>query len=200
MIINAGFEKISKYIDDDKVLLPTRKTKCSAGYDMYVAEDTIVPSWSNFIETDFSNQLIKDLSVYYQSFEDFVKSTPYDLKTTETFVKKYNKKTTLVPMGVKAYMPDDWYLQLSMRSSMPHKHWLMIANAPGIIDADYYNNPDNEGHIYFQVINLLPFDVILKKGDCIGQGIFLQYGTVNNDSSNGERLGGFGSTDENSST
>lgn len=199
MNIKAGFEKISKYKDDEGVKLPTRKTKCSAGYDMYVAEDTVVPSWSSMIEADFANELAKDLGTYYGSFEDFVKSLPYSLETTETLVKKYNKKTTLVPMGVKAFMPNDWYLQLSMRSSMPHKHWLMIANAPGIIDADYYNNPDNEGHIYFQVINMLPFDIILKKGDCIGQGIFLQYGTCENDTADGDRLGGFGSTDANTS-
>lgn len=199
MNIKAGFEKISKYAEDEGVKLPTRKTKCSAGYDMYVAEDTVVPSWSNMIETQFANDLAKDLSTYYGSFEEFIQSLPYDLETTETLIKKYNKKTTLVPMGVKAYMPDDWYLQLSMRSSMPHKHWLMIANAPGIIDADYYNNPDNEGHIYFQVVNFLPFDIILHKGDCIGQGIFLQYGVAEGDNAEGERMGGFGSTDENPS-
>lgn len=200
MRIKAGFEKISKYANDEEVKLPVRKTARSAGYDMYVAEDTVVPSWSSMIEAEFANDLAKDLATYYGSFEEFIQSLPYDLDTTATLVKKYNKKTTLVPMGVKAYMPDDWYLQLSMRSSMPHKHWLMIANAPGIIDADYYNNPDNEGHIYFQVINLLPFDIILHKGDCIGQGIFLQYGVADDDSADGERMGGFGSTDENSST
>jgi len=37
-----------------------------------------------------------------------------------------------------------------------------------IIDSDYYNNPDNEGHIYFQIINLFPQDIILQKGDKIG--------------------------------
>ena len=63
-----------------------------------------------------------------------------------------------------------------------------------IIDADYYNNPDNEGHIYFQIINLAPFDIVLRKGDAIGQGILKSYLTVNDDNANGERLGGFGST------
>ena len=199
MNIKAGFEKISKYTEDEGIIIPTRKTKCSAGYDFCVAEDTVVPSWSSAIEADFANELAKDLSKYYGSFEEFVKSLPYDLNTTATLVKKYGHKVTLVPTGIKAYMPDDWYLQLSVRSSLSNKHWLLLANGTGIIDADYYNNPDNEGHIYFQIINLLPFDVILKKGDCIGQGIFLQYGTCENDAADGERLGGFGSTDENTS-
>lgn len=200
MNIKAGFEKISKYADDERIIIPTRKTAKSAGYDFCVAEDTVVPSWSSAIEADFANELAKDLSKYYGSFEEFVKSLPYDLNTTATLVKKYGHKVTLVPTGIKAYMPDDWYLQLSVRSSLSNKHWLLLANGTGIIDADYYNNVDNEGHIYFQIINLLPFDVILKKGDCIGQGIFLQYGTVENDAAEGERVGGFGSTDANTST
>jgi dUTP pyrophosphatase len=200
MNIKAGFEKISKYADDEGIIIPTRKTAKSAGYDFCVAEDTVVPSWSSAIEADFANELAKDLSKYYGSFEEFVKSLPYDLNTTATLVKKYGHKVTLVPTGIKAYMPDDWYLQLSVRSSLSNKHWLLLANGTGIIDADYYNNVDNEGHIYFQIINLLPFDVILKKGDCIGQGIFLQYGTVENDAAEGERVGGFGSTDANTST
>lgn len=196
MNINAGFKRISKYKDDESIILPVRKTKASAGYDFYVAEDIVVPSWSSTIEADFANELAKDLSSYYGTFEDFVKTLPYDLETTSTLVKKYNHKVTLVPTGIKAYMPDDWYLQLSVRSSLPLKHWIILGNGVGIIDSDYYNNPDNEGHIYFQLINLLPFDIQLKKGDCIGQGVFLQYGTVNDDKGNDtERVGGLGSTD-----
>jgi dUTP pyrophosphatase len=43
----------------------------------------------------------------------------------------------------------------------------MLANGIGIIDSDYYNNPDNEGHIMFAI---LPFegDVTFKKGERIG--------------------------------
>lgn len=195
MNIDAKFEKIEQYKDDPKIIIPMRKTAKSAGYDFYVAEDTVIPSYLSEIEADFANQLAKDLSSYYGSFNEFVESLPYDLNTVSTLVKKYKKKVTLVPTGVKAKMPDDWYLQLSVRSSLPLKHWLVLANGVGIIDADYYNNPDNEGHIYFQIINLLPFDIILKKGDCIGQGVFLQYGTTVDDMANGEREGGFGSTD-----
>jgi dUTP pyrophosphatase len=84
-----------------------------------------------------------------------------------------------------------------VRSSLPLKHWLILANGVGIIDADYYNNPDNEGHIYFQIINLLPFDVVIKKGECFGQGILIPYSTTENDNgSDTVRSGGFGSTNE----
>ena len=84
-----------------------------------------------------------------------------------------------------------------MRSSCPLKHWLILANGVGIIDADYCDNPDNEGEIFFQVINLSPVDIILHKGDAIGQGIIKPY-LVFADEVNPEaiREGGFGSTDE----
>ena len=66
-----------------------------------------------------------------------------------------------------------------------------------LIDADYYNNPDNEGEIFFQIINLAPFAIQLKRGDAIGQGIIKPYLTTEDDAATGERTGGFGSTDKN---
>jgi hypothetical protein len=70
----------------------------------------------------------------------------------------------------------------------------MMGNSVGVIDADYADNPDNEGHIYFQVINLSPVDIQLKKGDIIGQGIIKRYEITDDDNAVGERMGGFGST------
>ena len=63
-----------------------------------------------------------------------------------------------------------------------------------VIDADYYNNLDNEGHIYFQIINLSPFDIVLQKGEAIGQGIIKKYEITEDDNASGVRMGGFGST------
>ena len=108
--------------------------------------------------------------------------------------KDFRLRPTLVPTGIKCEMPEGFYLELSVRSSCPLKHWLILANGVGIIDADYYNNPDNEGHIYFQMINLSPFDIVLRKGDVIGQGILKKYFITDDDAAQGERLGGFGST------
>ena len=70
-----------------------------------------------------------------------------------------------------------------------------MANSVGIIDGDYYNNPDNEGHIFFQMINFSPVPIILKKGDCIGQGIIKPYLKTEDDNTVDLRKGGFGSTD-----
>ena len=109
-------------------------------------------------------------------------------------MKKLNTSLVLVPTGVKANLETNQVLELSIRSSIPMSSYLSLGNSTGIIDADYYNNPSNEGHIFFQIINLSPCDILLKKGDIIGQGVIYQYCTTDDDQSNTERSGGLGST------
>jgi dUTP pyrophosphatase len=46
----------------------------------------------------------------------------------------------------------------------------------------------------FQFYNFFPFDIEIKKGERIGQGIFKKYLKSDDDISEGERQGGFGST------
>lgn len=104
-----------------------------------------------------------------------------------------NMKPVLVKTGIKAYMQPGEYLQLANRSSNPKKG-LFLANGIGVIDADYYNNENNDGHIMFQYINLSPDAVTIKKGDKIGQGIFQQFLITDDDFAEGTRTGGFGST------
>lgn len=108
--------------------------------------------------------------------------------------KSTKAKPTLVTTGVKCYLDPDCYLELSVRSSTPLKYWLLLANGVGIIDADYADNEDNEGEIFFQLINLSPYPIRLHKGDIIGQGIIKKYETVADDAAAGQRIGGLGST------
>ena len=91
-------------------------------------------------------------------------------------------------------MADNYVLCMYPRSGLGFKYQVALANTTGIIDSDYYNNPDNEGEIFFQIINLSPIPIILKEGDCIGQGIIKRYETTEDDSASGTRIGGFGST------
>ena len=63
-----------------------------------------------------------------------------------------------------------------------------------IIDSDYYQNPSNEGEIFLQLFNLLPTDILLRKGDKIGQGIIQTYNVTEDDVTGEDRKGGFGST------
>lgn len=174
------FQLASGY--DDKNLLPVRSTKFSAGYDFLVAEDIVVPSFANQMK------ILND----YLSHENI--DGEYPLNEVADITKSMGLKPTLVPTGVKAYIPEGYFLQLSVRSSCPLKYWLILANGVGIIDRDYWCNPTNDGAIFFQIINLFPYDIQLRKGDKIGQGIFLPFQKVVGDVTAAERVGGFGST------
>lgn len=126
-------------------------------------------------------------------------SAGYDIESAEDIVIpsfRMGTKPTLIKTGLKYYMENDEYLMLVNRSSNPVKRGLVLANSVGIIDADYYNNPDNDGHLMYAFYNYSKEDITIKKGDTIGQAIFMKYLLVDNDSSNDERKGGFGSTDK----
>ena len=101
---------------------------------------------------------------------------------------------TIVKTGIKAYMKEDEVLEMYDRSSNPKKLGLVIPNAVGIIDADYYGNPDNDGEICFEFYNVFPFDVTIHAGEKLGQGIFKNFLKVDGDNTTAERLGGIGST------
>ncbi|MFR5682875.1 MAG: dUTP diphosphatase [Clostridia bacterium] len=124
-------------------------------------------------------------------------SAGYDVEAAEDCVIpafSLGQKPTLVKTGLKAYMQDGEYLMLCNRSSNPGKKGLVMANSIGIIDKDYYGNPDNDGHFMFAFFNIKAEDVEIKKGDVIGQAIFCKYSVTDDDKAQGERLGGFGST------
>ena len=142
-----GF-KVAKGFENSNIILPKRQTKNSAGYDFYVASDTVIKAHS----------------------------------------------IALIPTGIKAYMESDEVLSIYVRSSMPLKKGLTLANNVGIIDSDYFENPDNDGHIMIQVLNITDKDIIVKKDERIAQGIFTKYLLADNDDTKEERLGGFGST------
>lgn len=127
-------------------------------------------------------------------------SAGYDIEAAEDVVVPSFKKgmnPTLIKTGIKAYMQDDEVLMLYNRSSNPKKKGLILANSVGVIDKDYYGNQDNDGHIMFAFYNIKDEDVTIKKGEAIGQAVFQKYLVTDNDSAEGERIGGFGSTNKN---
>ena len=126
-------------------------------------------------------------------------SAGYDIECAEDTIvmpMKDSYKPTLITTGIKAYMEDDEVLFLYNRSSNPKKKGLILANSVGVIDKDYYENPDNDGHIMFAFYNITENPVLVKKGEAIGQGIFSKYLITDDDNAKGERTGGFGSTDK----
>lgn len=143
------------------------------------------------LEAKDNEALAKEAQKYFDRFQgDFT----LDLNQIKALVKAAGTKLTLVPTGVKCKLEDDQVLHLYIRSSCPLNHYLFLGNGTGVIDSDYYNNEDNEGHIFFQIINLSPFNIVVKKGDIIGQGEITRFCKTDDDEANGVRTGGFGST------
>ncbi|AMB99292.1 dUTP diphosphatase [Aerococcus urinaehominis] len=176
-----GFEVITSY-QDQGIELPKRATKRAAGYDIAAGETVTIPSiWSTVV-----SYVAKDWSMFKAA------------KNFKQAIKEEVMKPTLVPTGLKAYMGEEEYLQLTCRSSNPLKRFLTLPNGVGIIDSDYYNNKNNEGHIYVQLLNFGLRDITIQKGDRIAQGIFLNFLATDDDdtSTAQERSGGFGSSDE----
>lgn len=178
----AIFEKVTRYADKE-IPMPVRKTAQSAGYDLVAAEDYIIPSIFNLASEATEHWTVAD--------DEYI-----TMEQMSKFTKATNYKPTLVSTGMKCKLDNGTFLQLSVRSSSSLKHWLMLANGVGIIDADYYNNPDNEGEIFLQIYNLSPFNIQIKEGEAIGQGIILPFGITEDDIVMGERTGGFGSTND----
>ena len=124
-------------------------------------------------------------------------SAGYDFYAIEDVIVppyKIGDDPFMVATGVKVMMYSDEFLMLVNRSSNPKKKKLVIPNSVGIIDADYYNNPDNEGEMYFGFYNLSNEPIEIKKGEKLGQGIFMDFHVTDDDNASGERVGGFGST------
>lgn len=177
----SNFEIITKY-KDKNIQLPKRSTEKSAGYDFYAAEDCIIPSYFKSIFN-------------IDDFSELTKKT-YNLNESAKLIKDLNLKASLVPTGIKVKLNDDEELELRSRSSIASKNLLFLANGVGTIDADYYNNIENEGHIMIAFFNISPFDIEIKKGDKIAQGLIKKYYITDNDkmTEKDRRTGGFGST------
>ena len=120
-------------------------------------------------------------------------SAGYDFFNPETEIILPNE-IKYVKTGIKAAFPEGEMLMLCNRSSNPKKKGLVLVNGVGIVDADYYNNTDNEGEIAFAFMNITNEVVLLEAGEKLGQGIFVKFGIVDDDNAEGTRQGGFGST------
>ncbi len=130
---------------------------------------------------------VKDDKKLYESYNLPVRKTKYaagyDFEAIEDFVIHPNE-IKKIPTGIKADMEDDEVLLLIDRSSQGFKYNVRMCNQVGVIDKDYYNNEDNEGHMWVKLQNEGDKDYIVKKGEGIIQGIFIKYLKVDNEEEN----------------
>ena len=122
-------------------------------------------------------------------------SAGYDFYSTETFTIK-PQESKLIWSDVKAYMQIGEVLEIYVRSSIGINKHLMLSNLTGIIDADYYSNPKNDGNIGICLFNYGNEEITIEEGERIAQGIFKQFLVSDNGNTDEERIGGTGSTNK----
>lgn len=126
-------------------------------------------------------QFRKDVTNDYNEYENYklpsrdsIKTAGYDIFLLSDIELKPGE-IKKIPTGIKSHFEDDEVLLLIVRSSMGFKYNVRMCNQTGVVDADYYNNEDNEGHIWIRIQNEGNEVFRLKKGEAIVQGIFLKY-------------------------
>lgn len=170
-----GFEFALKKTGEGRVKayesakLPEYSTRGSAAADFFCAERVEIPS-------------------IWDSVKEYEKAINGH--------QSYTVRPTMVHTGIKSFMEEDEVLHLYNRSSNPGKRGLVLANSVGVVDSDYYGNPDNDGEIMFAFYNFNPFPIVIEVGEKIGQGEFTKFlrPTIGCNVKDESRVGGFGST------
>lgn len=135
--------------------------------------------------SNYNDIILPKRATLYSAGYDFYSIMDFKLEPGERKV---------IPTGIKVCMNDNEYLAIYIRSSLGFKYNIRMCNQVGIIDKDYYNNSENDGHIFVCLKNEGNKVLEIKRGDRIVQGIFTPYLKVDDDNADSVRLGGIGST------
>lgn len=141
---------------------------------------------------DVSNGNYEDILLPKRSTKN---SAGYDFYSLYDITIKSNE-IVKIPTGIKVCMNENEFLGIFIRSSLGFKYNIRMCNQVGIIDADYYNNKDNEGHIFVCLQNEGDKDFVIRKGDRFVQGIFMPFLITDDDNTTSRRIGGIGSTNK----
>lgn len=155
----------------DDVLLPSRATAGSAGFDLRAH--------------------LRDRLVRCSNGEAQYERSASDAGG-EWGIELAPREMALIPLGFRTRLPYDVEAQIRPRSGQAFKHALTVPNAPGTVDADYAEE--------WMVIvrNDAPIARRIAHGERIAQVVFARFlplvlneGQVSRTT---ERAGGFGST------
>ena len=107
-------------------------------------------------------------------------------------------QSVLIPTGIRVKMEPGWVLLLFPRSGLGFKYRFQLDNSVGVIDQDYYH-AKNEGHIMAKMTNdsREGKTLSIKAGQAFMQGVFVPFGTAEEDEVTAKRILGFGSTTAN---
>lgn len=127
---------------------------------------------------------IHDISRIYKSIKLPARaakgSAGYNFLSLVSF-KVYPGDTVKIPTGIRCKIDKGWVLKCYPWS----KYRFGLDNTVGIIDSDYYG-ADNEGHILLKMTNNMSrMNIEINTGECIAQGIFVEYGITVDDEAEG---------------
>lgn len=138
-----------------------------------------------------------ELNKLYENIKLPVRATAgsagYDICTPFDIDLEPNEEIN-VPTGLKCKIDNGWGLFALPKSGLGFKYYVRLANTIGLIDEDYYNNTNNEGHMFVKIRNEGSKSLHIDAGKGICQVVFLPYGITYDDEADGIRNGGFGST------
>lgn len=160
----------------------------------FVSESRYITDW--FSNVNYHEGLAKQNYTELQLPKRATKgSAGYDFFAPFSFTCEPGK-TICIPTGIRAKIAEGWLLALFPRSSLGFRYRLQLNNTVGIVDGDYYE-ADNEGHIFIKMTNCSEHDVIrVRAGEAFAQGIFLPFGLAEEETVEGKRRGGIGSTNK----
>ena len=173
---NDGFENATKGIAEFKKVSMDQYVKDVEKCDIFI---------SDFVLVEYDNLIHPERKTKGSAGYDFHMPTSLIIRPGET---------VLFPTGFKCKIENGYFLQLVPRSSLGFKYRLRLENTIGIIDSDYFDNKDNEGHIWVKMTNEGNEILRLDSGESYMQGIFLKYYVTTDDSVSRDRVGGIGST------
>ncbi len=107
-------------------------------------------------------------------------SAGYDFYSPVSFTLE-PQQSIIIATDIKASMMFNEYLQIVPRSSIGIKKNLILKNTLGIVDCDFFENPDNDGNISITLFNYGNKTEFVAENERIAQGIFCTYGIVEND-------------------
>ena len=131
----------------------------------------------------FKKDVTEDINLYNEyelPQRDSDSTAGYDIYLLQDLIIEPNE-IKKIPTGIKSFFEKDEVLFLIVRSSTGFKYNIRLCNQVGVIDSDYYNNQNNEGHIWLKIQNEGKEKVIIPQGEAIVQGIFLKYLTTQSD-------------------
>ena len=181
-----GFYKLNPNIK-----IPEYATELSACFDLraWLANDTFVKSYS--MKNDELPLMVQSPSSFAASFL----SHNWRQKHLHLIIQPGHR--VMVPTGLILDIPEGYSVRIHPRSSLSLKQGLVLANAEGVIDADYIDP------LYILIMNVSGLPAHIAHDERIAQGELVQLPSrefrIHGEASiapqqKTSRVGGFGST------